>query len=135
MKRLEPERSTAPWSRARRFSAAVFLLGVTAAVATLRGPARGSEDVAPAPKSADAPTAARSSPPLYFGGDWVAVIAFRPAAAARHAGFARILDPFLISKMLGLDLSDLKKLCGDTSRPGFLRLRAEDLEWITACQR
>ena len=123
-----------PWSRARRFSAAVFLLGVTATVATLRGPARGSEDVAPAPKAAT-PGVVPSSPPLYFGGDWVGVIAFRPAAAARHAGLARILDPFLISKMLGLDLSDVKKLCSDTSRPGFLRLGAEDLEWITACQR
>ncbi len=128
------EMSDRSWSRVRRISTAVLLLGVTAAVATLRGPARGSEDVAPAPKAATA-DAAPSAPPLYFGDDWAAVIAFRPAAAARHAGLARILDPFLITKLVGLDLSDVKRLCGDTSRPGFLRLRAEDLEWITACQR
>jgi hypothetical protein len=124
-----------PWPRARRLATTMFLVGVTAAVATLRGPARGSEDGAPAAArpgagSPAARPADASAPPLYVREDTSAVVMIRPALATRHMGVP------LWEDMVGVDLSDLsKQLRVDTSRPGYLKLRAEDLEWVTATLR
>jgi beta-lactamase regulating signal transducer with metallopeptidase domain len=120
-----------PWTAARRLSAALFLLGVTAAVATLRGPARGSVDGAPAAKAA-APDAGPSIPPLYLRDGMNGVIVLRPAAASRHAGMDRLVRLLVQENPLGIDLSSLaKELKVDTSRPGFLKLGVEDLDWVT----
>ena len=56
----------------------------------------------------------------------------RPAAAFRHTGMDRFarLDR---EEYLDEDLSALaKRLKIDTSRPGFLKLRVQDIEWVTA---
>jgi hypothetical protein len=125
-----------PWPRARRLVSTVFLLGVTAAVATLRGPARGADDGSPAAvRSAAGAPAARpadlSSPPIYVREGTSGVIMIRPALALRHAGVERLIP--LVDDIVGIDLSGLSKQLGvDTSRPGYLKLRAEDLEWVTA---
>ncbi len=125
-----------PWPWARRLATTVFLLGVTAAVATLRGPARGAEDGSPAAArpgagSPAARPADTSAPPLYVREDASGVVMVRPALAMRHAGVDRLVPS--LDDMVGFDLSDLsKQLRVDTSRPGYLKLRAEDLEWITA---
>ena len=62
------------------------------------------------------------------------MVMIRPALAWRHAGVDRLVP--LLDDMVGFDLSDLAKQLGvNTSRPGYLKLRAEDLEWVTASLR
>jgi hypothetical protein len=116
-----------PWSRASRTVATVFLLGVTAAVAMLRGPARGSEDAAPAAaRAADAP-----APPLYLPERVNGALVIRPALAYRHAAVKRI-EPRL-EYVFGTNLSEIWTAAAKImARPGALKLAAEDLEWITA---
>jgi hypothetical protein len=124
-----------PWSRARRLAMTASLVGVTAVVMALRGPARGGEDGIPAAaeRKAEAPTTrVADSPlaPLYVPEGMHGVVAIRPAAAARHVGVDR-LKP-LLDETLGFDFSDLAKELGvDMARPGFVRLSIPDLEWIT----
>jgi BlaR1 peptidase M56 len=124
------------WSSARRRLAAFGLIGLTMGVATLRGPARGAED-GPSPwaKPVVAKTEAREpskafvAPYVIEGMDGAAVI--RPAAAFRHKG----LDPLLafFRAELDRDLPSLaKQLKVDTSKPGFSKLRLQDIEWVTA---
>jgi beta-lactamase regulating signal transducer with metallopeptidase domain len=126
---------TRPWTRAGRLAIAVSLLGVTAAVGMLRGPARAGDDGAPAANEprAGAPATRTDDtfpPPLYFGEGMQGAVVLRPAAAARHAGLKR-LEPFLKLALDG-ELSHLAKELGvDMTRPGFVKLRAEDLECIT----
>jgi hypothetical protein len=116
-----------PWSRASRIGATVFLLGVTAAVAMLRGPARGSEDASPAAARADETTA----PPLYVPEKVNGVVVLRPARAFRHAAVRRIVPQ--LENLLGMGLSELWTLSAKVmARPGALKLAADDLEWITA---
>jgi hypothetical protein len=124
-----------PWPRARRLAMTAFLLGVTAVVMALRGPARGGENgpVAPAGAKAEAPAtrpAQGTPPPLYVAGNMHGVVLIRPAAAARHAGVDRITP--LVDEILGFDLSEVaKKLDVDRGRPAFVRLGIDNLEWIT----
>lgn len=122
-----------PWSGVRRLPTALFLLGLTAAVATLRGPARGSEDDAPAARAAIA-DAGRSSPPLYVREGMNGVVMLRPAAASRHAGMDRLAPVLndILDDIVGIALSELSTVLNvDTTRPGFLKLGVEDLESIT----
>ena len=89
-----------PWTRAHRLAMTAFLLGVTAVVMTLRGPARGGEAGGPAADEAPAASpatlaAAPSSPPLYGREGMGGVIVLRPAAAARHAAMERLRATFL----------------------------------------
>jgi beta-lactamase regulating signal transducer with metallopeptidase domain len=125
-----------PWPRSSRVGATVFLLSMTAAVATLRGPVRGSEDAspaaardhaeAPAARAADAPT-----PPLYVPEKVSGVLVLRPARAYRHAAVKRIAPR--LDNLLGGDLSELWTLSAKVmARPGAVKLAVEDLEWITA---
>ena len=118
-------------------STAFGLLGLTIGVATLRGPARGAEDGPPSAAKAELPRpspATRQSPSaaLYLreGADGVVVV--RPAAAFRHKGLDRVVP--LIGAELGREFfrSLAKQLKIDTSRPGFLKLRGQDIEWVTA---
>jgi beta-lactamase regulating signal transducer with metallopeptidase domain len=124
-----------PWTRARRLAMTAFLLAVTAAVMTLRGPARGGEDGAPTavePKAGAPATPAEiaSKPPFYALDGVHGVIAIRPAAAARYAAVSRFVP--LVDDILGFDLSDIaKQLHLDRTRPGFVRLDIDNLEWIT----
>jgi hypothetical protein len=116
-----------PWSRASRIVATVSLLGVTAAVAMLRGPARGSEDASPAAARAAETTA----PPLYLPEKVNGVLAIRPALAYRHAAIRGIVPR--LENLLGMDLSELWTLSAKTmARPAALKLAVDDLEWITA---
>jgi hypothetical protein len=116
-----------PLSRRNRTLATVFLLGVTAAVATLRGPARASEDASPAAGRADE----TSAPPLYVPGTMHGAIVLRPALAYRHPAVKR-LEPQL-EDFFGTNLSELWTAAAKImARPGALRLAPEDLEWITA---
>ncbi len=125
-----------PWSRARRMSATVLLLGVTAALVALRGPARGSEDGAPAagkvPSGAPAVRPAYAlALPLYLREGTSGVVVFRPSLASRHAG-ANQLASYVLRDMA--DVFKISKAAGDnTARPGSLKLGIEDLESITAC--
>ena len=58
----------------------------------------------------------------------------RPSAVFRHKGIDRLF-PLLLQELMGIDLdlaavaNDLKV---DTSRPGFLKVRWQDIEYITA---
>ncbi len=113
-----------PLSPASRALATVLLLGVTAAVAMLRGPARGSEDAAsgaptgaPAARAADTPT-----PPLYIPANISGAIVLRPARAYRHAAVRRIVP--LLDDLFGMDLSELWTFSAKVmARPGALKLR------------
>jgi hypothetical protein len=116
-----------PLSRRNRTLATLFLLGVTAAVATFRGPARGSEDALPSAGRADE----TSAPPLYIPETMHGAIVLRPALAYRHPAVRR-LAPRLES-FFGTDLSELWTNAAKVmARPGALKLAPEDLEWITA---
>jgi beta-lactamase regulating signal transducer with metallopeptidase domain len=124
-----------PWSRARRLITAFGLLGLTIGVATLRGPARGAEDgpppaakaevAAPEPRDQTNP-----SIPIYIRERADGVVVVRPAAAFRRTGMARLLA--VIKAAWGEELSMFAtQLKIDTSRPGFLKLRCQDIEWVT----
>jgi hypothetical protein len=124
------------WSSARRRLAAFGLIGLTMGVATLRGPARGAEDgpspaatpMIAAPKLRE-PSTDFVEPYVLEGMDGVVVI--RPAAAFRHKGLEPLLA--LVRAELGQDLSFLaEQLKVDTSKPGFLKFRLQDIEWVTA---
>jgi hypothetical protein len=131
-----------PLSSARRVLTFFGLIGLTLGVATLRGPVRGADDgpslaskteVAP-PQSRD-PSNSFVTPYVHEGSDGVVV--FRPAAALRHKGMDRLLALFqteLLEELLEMDLSMIaKQLKVDTSRPGFLNLRCQDIDWVSAC--
>jgi hypothetical protein len=129
-------RMDGPCSRARRLAAATALLGVTAVVAMLRGPARAGEDGAPAPAETrsgtlTARTALAPLPPLYLHEGMDGVIVLRPAAAVRLVGTKRLMS--LVALMSeDFEFSQLAKQLGvDTTRPGFIRLGLEDLDCIT----
>ncbi len=115
-----------PWTRGRRLATTAMLVGLTAAVMTLRGPARGGEPAAPA----RAP-AAKSGPPIYFTSRMNGVLALHTEAMSRNEGAAR-LWPLLSGIDIGIDFAWLaKKLAVDRNRPGFIRPRLSDIEWIT----
>ncbi len=121
--------------RARRLLTMFGLIGLTIGVATLRGPVRGAEERPPAPASPPvATTDARDLPepsvPLYIceGADGVALI--RPAAALRHPGLDRFLA--VIKEHLDEGINSVaKQFKIDTSRPDFVKLRAQDIDWVT----
>ena len=116
-----------PLSRLNRTLATVFLLGVTAAVATLRGPAQGSEDASPAA----AREAETSAPPLYLPEKVDTVLVIRPALAYRHAAVRRFVPR--LENFFGTDLSELWTAAAKImARPDALKLAPDDLEWITA---
>ena len=123
------------WSSARRLLAAFGLIGLTMGVATLRGPARGAEDgPSPAAKAVVAATEPRDQTkpfgPPYFREDAGGVALIRPAAALRHPGMDRFLA--VIKEYLDKEVEfHAKRLKIDTSRPDFLKLRAQDIEWVT----
>jgi hypothetical protein len=129
-----------PWSGARRLLTALGLLALTTAVATLRSPARGAEDDPPAVAATKARspmprTAETSFEPLYVHDGMDGVVAFRPAAAFRHAGMGRLVPTFraALAEVMGVDFSGLAKdLKIDTSRPGFLKLDFNDIEWVAS---
>jgi hypothetical protein len=110
---------------------------LTIGVATLRSPARGAEEgPSPAPKAEVAAAKPRDQTepfgPLYLreGADGVVIV--RPAAALRHNGMDRIV-PLVSEEVIGFDFADIaKQLKVDTSRPGFVKLRAQDIEWVSA---
>jgi hypothetical protein len=124
------------WSSARRLLAAFGLIGLTMGVATLQGPARGADDgPSPAAPAVVAATEAREpskafvAPYVIEGEDGAAVI--RPAAAFRHKGLDSLLA--LVSAELDKDLPMLaEQLKVDTSQQGFLKIRLQDIEWVTA---
>ena len=132
-------RSTRPFSSVRRMFTVFFLVGLTIGVATLRGPARGADD-GPSPASKTEIASPQPRDPSksvvvpYVREGWDGAVVVRPAAAFRHKGMDRLL-PLFQSELLGvdLDLSVLaKELKVDTSRPGFLNLRCQDIEWVSA---
>ena len=99
------------WSRPRRVLAAFCLLGVAAAVMTLRGPARGADDKpADAVRSQSADSTprepARANPGpielVYVPENAVGLVAFRPAATFRRAGMARFAKRFREAAALSL---------------------------------
>lgn len=125
-----------PWTRSRRMVTAFGLLGLAVGVATLRVPAWGAEEgpspAAPAVATLPEPREQTRPPfPIYLrkGADGILVV--RPAAAFRHKGMDRVAR--LMVEELSLDLSEVEKQWKiDTSRPGFLKLRCEDVEWLSA---
>jgi hypothetical protein len=133
-----------PWPRVLRISTGLCLLAVAAGVATLRGPALGDEPTKPGASAFDlhgyldalnhAPPAV-SKPGLapfdarYLPDNTAAVIAFRPAATFRRTGTPDLST--LIHDVIGFDLSDLpKQFKVDPTRPGFLKIGLEDIEWV-----
>ena len=126
------------WSSARRWLTAFSLVGLTIGLATLRGPARGAEDGPPSVASAEAGATeprdkAESLPRFYLreGTDGVAIV--RPAAASRHRGLERVIP--LIGKEWEGEFFDSPAVANhlkiDMSRPGFVKLRGQDIEWVT----
>jgi beta-lactamase regulating signal transducer with metallopeptidase domain len=129
--------SDRPLSPVRRTFAFFTLLGLTMGVVTLRGPARGADDGPPPAAKAEV---AANEPrdqikpfgPLYLreGADGVVIV--RPAAALRHNGMDKIV-PWVSEEAMGFDFPDVaRQLKVDTSRPGFVKLRAQDIERVTA---
>ncbi len=124
------------WSRTRRLFTAVSLIGLTIGVSALRGPAGGAEDDPPSPAKAEFATPeshdqAKPFGPLYLHEGADGVVMVRPAAALRHKGMDRA------APLIGADFVDLlrsfaNQLKIDTARPGFLKLRGQDIEWVTA---
>jgi hypothetical protein len=122
-------------SRARRLLIASGLIGLTVGVATLRGPARGAEDRPAAPAAAtvavaEAHNQPESTVPIYLREDADGMAMIRPSAALRHPGMDRFLA--VIKQQLDKDIAWFaKRFKIDTSRPDFLKLRAQDIEWVT----
>jgi beta-lactamase regulating signal transducer with metallopeptidase domain len=124
-----------PWSSARRVLTAFSLLGLTIGVATLRGPARGAEGgPSPAAKAEVAAAESRDQTkpdiPIFIPEGADGVIVLRPSAAFRRTGMDRLLA--LIKATLDEELTKFaKQLKVDTGQPGFLKLRCQDIEWVT----
>ena len=117
-----------PAPRRLRLATAAALLALTAGVAALRGPAFGGEA---------APAADPGAFPLpYVGRDKCGLIAFRPAATFRRAGMA-VYASRLEHLARMLLFQGYAEIMGgrepevDPDAPGFLKLRAEDLELVT----
>jgi hypothetical protein len=125
-----------PYSSAWRVLTVFGRVGLTIGVATLRGPARGDDDTqSSAAKAEVAPPQPRDpsksvvAPYVRESPYGMAVV--RPAAAFRHIAMDRLVSVF--QNALGEDLAIVaKELKVDTSRPGFLKIRCQDIEWITA---
>lgn len=152
--------STPPWSWAGRFATAAGLLGLTIAVGTLRGPAHGAEDPAPAPAQAGGSATTRTVPfpdrsyvdvitdergrtagrrreksapaPIYIADGKDGAVVFRPAATLRHAKMSSLIMP-LITDLAGFDpIQVAHELKVDLARSRALRLNLSDVEWVTA---
>jgi beta-lactamase regulating signal transducer with metallopeptidase domain len=125
-----PDRSS---SKTWRGLTSLALLGLTLGVAMLRGPALAADEptAAPAAPKSSEPTMNEPITPLYVPDGVAGLIAFRPASIARRMGRSDILS-ILFSEFTDLDASLLDKwLHVDASRPGFLKLGVEDIEWAT----
>jgi beta-lactamase regulating signal transducer with metallopeptidase domain len=124
-----------PLLGARRMLMVFGLLILTIGAATLRCPVRGADDGAAradtpkaAPRQPTDPSRSFVEPFVRAGTDGVAVV--RPAAAFRHHGMDRLLA--LCQTALDRDVVLVgKRFKVDTSRPGFMKLRCQDIEWIT----
>jgi hypothetical protein len=82
-----------------------------------------------APTGPRDPSSTFAAPFVRAGMDGVAMV--RPAAAFRHRGMERLLA--LCQTALDQDiLLVAKKLKVDTTRQGFIKLRCQDIEWMTA---
>lgn len=133
---LRDDRRTGTDERAWRVASAAGLLGLTIAVGLLRGPAL-AEEKASADKAvtrAKASTAAVPAAPLYLRDGMDGVVLFRPAATLQHVPMQKQLLP-LLRDAAGIEASIeelAKQYHVDTKRPGFLWLRLQDIEWITA---
>ena len=138
MLRIENEAgiSARGWSSPKRLATALGLILLTVGVATLKGPARASDE----PAAPLAEVNARPEPvdivtPFdlsYVSEGSMGVVAVRPAAAIRRLG----MGAPMLKELLGGDLSDLLgefaggKSKVDTTRPGFLKLGPEDIETV-----
>ena len=124
------------WSNAWRLATALGLLALTAGVATLKGPARASDEspspAPPAARVAEAPDALELAAPFdlsYVPDRMNGVVAFRPAALVSRPGMG-LLTP-LVRQLWADDLAYItKELKVETSRPGFLKLGCEEIESI-----
>jgi beta-lactamase regulating signal transducer with metallopeptidase domain len=125
-----------PLLGARRMVTILGLLCLTIVAAALRRPAHAAPgSPARAAGGEAAPTRPRETsklsqmPFVRVGSDGVVVI--RPAAAFHHPGMERILP--LCQRALDEDfLCFGEKLKVDTNRPGFVKLRCQDIDWLTA---
>jgi beta-lactamase regulating signal transducer with metallopeptidase domain len=125
-----------PLLGSKRMLSVMLLLSATIAAATLRGPARGDDgnrsgaansDVAPTPPHDQASSFAM---PFFRGGDDGAFL-IRPAAAFRYPAMKQLLP--LCQKALDQVLFEVgKQTDGDTSRKGVVKIRCQDVEWLTA---
>jgi hypothetical protein len=127
--------SDRPMSSALRVLTLFGLLGLTIGVATLRGPARGAEDGLPAAPKAEVAAPERRDQtkpaiPIFIPEGADGVILLRPAAAFRRKGTDRLLA--LIKPVWSEELAMFaKQLKIDTGQPSFLKLRCQDIEWVT----
>jgi hypothetical protein len=125
-----PDRSS---SKTWRGLTSLALLGLTLGVATLRGPASVADEPTAAPAVAKSSGSAMNEPitPLYVPDDVAGLVAFRPASIYRRMGRGEAFS-YLLSDSAGVELPGLaQQLKVDTSRPGFLKLAFEDIEWAT----
>jgi hypothetical protein len=150
MLREESSAVERPWSRSRRRVAALTLLVVGVAAATLRGPARGDDKPLPTESGKFAlgrldinstrveqkgASGAGLEPielvhvpeRLYDHAPTVGFVAFRPSAAFGRPGMARY------ARMLRDDCvsNAAKELKVDPTKPGSLTLGLEDIAWVT----
>jgi hypothetical protein len=118
-----------PCSRAGRLAITATLVGLTAAVLTLRGPARvGAEEK---PPTSIARPVRPDDPPLFAREGMDGVVVFRPSAIARYVDVERLVLLLLEQESPGGFDAVARKIRVDTKRPGFLKLGAADLEWFT----
>ena len=109
-----------------------FLVGMTAAVMTLRGPARaGVEEKPPTSVVSPARPDEPSLPPLFPRDDMDGAVVFRPSAAARYVDVDRLVLLLVEGESPGGFEAAARKIGVDTKRPGFIKLGAADLEWFT----
>lgn len=121
-------RNAREWSKPKRLTAAVGLLVLSAGVASWKAPARAAENgPSPTPK-AQAGEAVRPFDLTYVPDTVKGVAAVRPAALASRMGVD--LTP-MIEDILIEDITLISKPLGvDPSRPGFVKIRCEDVESV-----
>jgi beta-lactamase regulating signal transducer with metallopeptidase domain len=126
------------WSRARRLVTALGLLALTVGVASWRAPAQaqdsklGTIDVSTGVvrRSSIDPAVAAPFEMRYIPDTMNGVVGFRPAATVQRSGMG--MTTTLLRKAYGDVFAALaKQLKVDTSRPGFVKLRCEDVESVT----
>ncbi len=121
------------WSRTQRLATIIALLVLAVSAACWKAPARAADEgPSSAPKTGVAGVSETTRPfdVQFLPAKTHGLFAIRPAAIAKQAAM-NILTPLFEHELLGDDLTIAAKELGvNTSQPGFVKLRCEDIESI-----